>query len=147
MHSRSRFHLRASIPYLLLLVLVIPLGLATRRFPLYFPAFMAEYGGDTLWALTAFLLTAALLPRKPVWALALISGLFSLCIELSQLCEAAWLNRLRDTVFGALVLGRGWLWTDLLCYAVGILMGILIILPFRTKNNSRPPERQTGAEG
>jgi hypothetical protein len=116
--------MRKRIFPLLLLLFVLPLGLATRKAPEYFPAFVAEYGGDTLWALVAFLLCWLLLMQWRLWLLVLLSGSFCLMIELSQLWQAAWLNDLRDTVFGALVLGRGFLWSDFVCYGVGIAMGI-----------------------
>ncbi len=118
----NNFFRRVSPP-LLLLALVLPLGLATRKAPEYFPAFVAEYGGDTLWATVAFLLTWLLLLRKPMWLLALLSAGFCLLIEVSQLWQAEWLNALRDTTLGALVLGRGFLWSDWVCYGVGILLG------------------------
>ncbi len=41
-------------------------------------------------------------------------------VELSQLYHAPWIDSIRQTTLGGLVLGFGFLWTDLLCYSVGI---------------------------
>lgn len=58
---------------------------------------------------------------------ALTAGLlFCFAIEFSQLYKAPWINELRHTLFGRLVLGEGFLWSDLLCYVVGIGIGILV---------------------
>ena len=51
---------------------------------------------------------------------------FSYCIEISQLYQADWINAIRGTTLGALVLGHGFLWSDILCYTVGVGLAILI---------------------
>ena len=38
--------------------------------------------------------------------------------------HAPWLEALRRTTLGGLVLGFGFLWTDFVCYATGIWMGV-----------------------
>ena len=40
-------------------------------------------------------------------------------IEGSQLCHAPWIDTIRHTRLGALVLGYGFLWSDIICYTVG----------------------------
>lgn len=98
----------------------MPVGLLTRAdIPL--PAVIATYGGDTLYATLIFFLAALLWPRWPPWRLALIALDFCYAIELSQLYKTPWLDALRGTLPGRLVLGAGFRWGDLLCYAVGML--------------------------
>jgi len=46
-------------------------------------------------------------------------------VECSQLYRAEWIDGLRATRLGGLVLGRGWVATDLICYAVGVGMGVV----------------------
>jgi hypothetical protein len=41
-------------------------------------------------------------------------------VEISQLYHAPWIDSIRQTTPGGLVLGFGFLWTDLVCYSVGI---------------------------
>jgi glycopeptide antibiotics resistance protein len=52
--------------------------------------------------------------------------LFSFSIEISQLYHSQWIDLLRKTRIGGLVLGYGFLWSDLLSYTVGIGVGLLI---------------------
>ncbi|HNV69644.1 MAG TPA: DUF2809 domain-containing protein, partial [Candidatus Ozemobacteraceae bacterium] len=59
------------------------------------------------------------------WAAQRTIGLCFL-IELSQLCQADWLNAIRQTRLGAIVLGFGFLWSDLACYICGAGVAALI---------------------
>lgn len=105
--------------------LTVPLGLLTRAdIPL--PALIATYGGDTLYATLTFFLAALLWPRWSPRRLALVALGFCYAIELSQLYQAPWLDALRGTLPGRLVLGAGFRWDDLLCYAVGVLLAAMI---------------------
>lgn len=109
-----------------LMVITLVLGLASRKFGTALPEFIAEYAGDTLWALMVYWLLRTFWPKKSVRS-ALIGALsFSFLIEFSQLYQADWINELRANRWAALVLGRGFLWTDLLCYTVGILIGVAL---------------------
>jgi hypothetical protein len=40
-------------------------------------------------------------------------------VEISQLVRVEWLDAIRSTRLGTLLLGRGVLWSDLLVYSVG----------------------------
>lgn len=89
------------------------------------PDFVKAYAGDTLWALMVFLALGLLFPGARTAVLAGSALGISFAVEFSQLCEMDWLNRLRANRFAALVLGKGWVATDLLCYAVGIGIGVV----------------------
>lgn len=112
--------------YSLLTVAVLLLGLASRRYSVWLPPFVHAYVGDVLWALMVFLGFAVLFKRQLTRTLAWLALLFSFGIEISQLYHAPWLDNLRATRLGGLVLGFGFLWTDLLCYSVGIAVGVLL---------------------
>lgn len=71
---------------------------------------------------------AVLFLYKPVKTSVIAGVIFSFAIEFSQLYQAPWINEVRHTLFGRLVLGEGFLWSDLLCYLVGIGMGLIIDL-------------------
>jgi len=49
---------------------------------------------------------------------------FSFAIEFSQLYHALWIDQVRHTALGGLILGFGFLWSDLICYIIGIILGI-----------------------
>ena len=107
------------------MIMVVGLGLASRRYPEVLPDFIASYAGDTLWALMAFLLIGFLFPSLSTVKVAIMALLFSFFIEFSQLYHAPWLDDIRQNRFAALILGRGFLWSDLVCYSVGVAMGVL----------------------
>jgi hypothetical protein len=97
--------------------------LITRSHIIWLPAFVVVYAGDTLWALFVFLGIAVIAPSAPTIRVAVLAALVSLADEISQLCHPPWLDALRHTWLGGLVLGYGFQWSDLVCYGVGIAMG------------------------
>jgi hypothetical protein len=109
----------------LAVLVVIGVGLASRRFPAVFPAAFGSYTGDALWALMVFLGIAFLRPAMSGARVACAALVFSYLIEIAQLYQAPWINAIRATTFGHLVLGTGFQWLDLLAYAIGIAMGLL----------------------
>ena len=117
---------RPRLLYLALLLLTIALGLATRQGPWLFPGFVATYAGDALWAAAVYWLLAILRPRARTRVLAAVAGGLSLAVEVSQLYHAPWIDAVRATRPGALVLGHGFLWSDLACYATGIGLAALL---------------------
>ena len=40
--------------------------------------------------------------------------------------HAPWIDSIRSTTLGGLVLGFDFVWSDLACYAVGVMMGMLV---------------------
>ncbi|MCX7792018.1 MAG: DUF2809 domain-containing protein [Chloroflexaceae bacterium] len=109
---------------------VIPSGLLTRA-DLPLPGIVASYGGDTLYATLVYLLVALAWPHWATWRLGLVALGACYAIELSQLIQAPWLDALRGTLPGRLVLGTGFLWSDLTCYAVGVSLGVALDLALR----------------
>jgi hypothetical protein len=117
---------RPRIARLALIGLVVVLGLGSRRFGAHLPGLVAVYAGDTLWALAAFLGLGLLLPRASTGRVALLAMSFSVLIEVSQLYKAPWIDSIRRTTIGGLILGFDFVGSDLACYAVGVGMGILL---------------------
>jgi hypothetical protein len=71
----------------------------------------------------------------------LVSLLFCFSIEFSQLYKAPWIENLRHTLFGRLVLGDTFLWGDLLCYMAGIVIGVFIEKVFLLCHCDERPQR------
>lgn len=117
---------RSRVQYSILTVSVLLLGLASRRFGTYLSQFISAYIGDTLWALMVFFGIAVLFNKLPTKRVALLAMLFSFGIEVSQLYHAPWIDAVRATHLGGLVLGYGFLLTDLFCYSIGIVIGTLV---------------------
>jgi hypothetical protein len=130
---------RNPIFQLLPIVLVSVLGTGSRRSGSILPEFIAAYAGDTLWALTAFLAIGVILPRASTRTVALLAFSLSVAVELSQLYHAPWIDSIRSTTVGGLLLGFGFLWSDLACYAVGVGLGVLMEVMNVTINSRKEP--------
>ncbi len=115
---------RSRVVYALLVLLVIILGLASRRFTHYIPAAFGKYPGDILWALMVFFLVGFLLPKATTRTCGLAALGFSIVIEFLKLLHAPWLESLRDNTLGRLIFGFTFSWANLGCYALGILIGV-----------------------
>ena len=115
---------RNRLVYGVLTISVLLVGLASRRF-LGEISFVKTYVGDALWALMVFFGLAFMVNRWSTKAIVLATLLFSFSIEFSQLYHAPWIDNLRATRLGGLVLGFSFVWSDLLCYSVGVLAGVV----------------------
>jgi hypothetical protein len=111
---------------IILIGLVCLLGIGSRRYAHILPAFIAAYAGDTLWSSAAFLGMGLLRPRASTRMIACLAMAFSVAVEISQLYHAPWIDSIRQTTVGGLILGFGFLWSDLACYAVGVGLGVVI---------------------
>ena len=90
--------------------------------------FLADHAGDALWTLAAYLGLALLFPRARIRMIATGALGISFLVEFSQLLDWPWLAAARQTVPGSLLLGHGFLAIDLLRYAVGTTLGVVLDL-------------------
>lgn len=131
---------RCRISYAFTVLIIIVLGISSRKFSAHLPFFIADNGGDVLWAAMVYFGFRCSLIRKSLqWAL-VCSITFSFLIEISQLYQAEWINEVRQTTPGALVLGRGFLMVDLVRYLFGIVVSFLadsLILKYLLSRPSR----------
>lgn len=102
------------------MVLVVGAGLASRSFPQALPLGLGGYPGDALWALLVFLALAFARPGSRTSRLAMAALSVSYLVEAAQLYQDPWVNSIRSTSAGHLVLGQGFDWRDLLAYTVGV---------------------------
>lgn len=112
--------------YLTVTFVIILAGLASRKYGNALPKFIAEYIGNTLWAAMVYWGLRFLFPSASILKVAAISLLFSYCIEISQLYQVDWANAIRNTTLGALVFGHGFLWSDMICYTVGVMLSATV---------------------
>jgi Protein of unknown function (DUF2809) len=66
-----------------------------------------------------------------VFSAIIVLLVLAFAVEVSQLYHAPWIDGIRSTTLGGLVLGFGFLWSDLVCYLVGIAAGALAELTVR----------------
>lgn len=114
--ARSRLRLASAT------ALVVALGLAVKFRPGLVSGDIGSYLGDALWSMTVFLGWAFLQPAGSTRYLAFAALATAFLIEFSQLYQAAWLNAIRSTTPGYLVLGTTFSWGDLPGYAIGIAL-------------------------
>ncbi len=107
-------------------LLVVCLGLLSRKFSFLLPDAINTYLGDALWAVMIYLIMATIVKSWSVNRVALYSILFCYIIELSQLYHAPWIDVIRNTRLGGLILGFGFLWSDILAYSIGVTTLFLI---------------------
>lgn len=115
------------------ILLCILLGLLSRS-TLPLPVFFRIYGGDTLWASMFYFIFLWIWPRQKATLIFIITILFAFAIEFSQMIDVAWLNALRQTPL-RLLLGQGFLISDLLCYVGGTVLAYALDLFICYKKN------------
>jgi hypothetical protein len=107
---------------------IIASGLALRRFGLGLgiPVFFVKYGGSLLWAAMVFFLVALAASSLKRPGIALIAASIAIGVELFRLVHAPWLDAFRLTIAGALLLGRVFSPWNMLAYAIGIVLAMLL---------------------
>jgi hypothetical protein len=116
---------RQRLPYLILMMLLIVIGLPARLTDWYAP-FIVIYAADGLWALMLYFLTAVLFPKLSPLKLFVLCFSGTWLIEFSQLYQADWMNTVRHWPLMGLILGYGFRYEDLIAYTVGITIGLLV---------------------
>ena len=125
MNTSTAFH-RSRIWLSLLIVLVIAVGLASRRGYVPFPAALQNYPGDALWAWVVLLCVAWVRPAITRSKLVVWSLVIAFAIEFLQLYQAPWIQAVRANKLAYLVLGNGFDPLDLLAYVVGVAIGAAV---------------------
>ncbi|MGL4796996.1 MAG: DUF2809 domain-containing protein [Paraclostridium sp.] len=114
------------IRYLIITFIVMIMGLLSRKFMFIFPKAIAPFVGDMLWAMMIYFGFRFVFLKLKIKENFILSIIFCFGIEISQLYQANWINAIRNTTLGGLVLGHGFLWMDLISYSLGIFIALLI---------------------
>lgn len=115
--ARSRWR------YALAVLATIAAGLASRAYAVHLPWWLAKNAGDALYATMVFFGFGFVAPRARTSRVALAATAFCFAIELTQLYRAPWIDAVRATTPGRLVLGQGFHAFDLVCYVIGVGLG------------------------
>ncbi|MGO4540161.1 DUF2809 domain-containing protein [Paenibacillus sp. 2TAB19] len=118
--------MKARLYYGAAILFLIAAGLGVRRYSAAFPPFVSDHFGDGLWACMIYCGVRCLWVNKMVGWAVVISTAICFGIEFSQLYQANWINEIRDTTLGALVLGHGFLFVDLVRYSIGIMLAVIV---------------------
>jgi len=65
-------------------------------------------------------------PKRPTLQLFWFTLAISYGVEFSKLWQAPWLIHFRDTTIGHLLLGSTFWWQNLVAYAVGAMIGVVL---------------------
>ena len=138
---RLNFRMKQKIIYSILIILTIGSGLLARHSKHWLPDSVNLYLGDILYAIMMYFIVAFIAYKKAVSVKMIITVIICYCIEISQLYQSEWITSVRATLPGRLVLGSGFLWTDLLAYAVGAAAACMvdklwIAIPEKRASNS-----------
>ena len=115
---------RSRLAYAVLTLLTVMVGLASRHFSRLLPPLLSKNTGDVLYATMAFWLAGGLFPRLPTGKAAAAALAFCIAIEFAKFLPAPWLVAARHRAWGHLIFGSGFHTSNLVCYALGVLLGI-----------------------
>lgn len=116
--------------YLFVFIFCTWLAITTRTHSSWFHPFIVKYGGDTIWAGMFLFLLRIFFTKTKLWKLAMITFAAGVADETLQLYHAPWIEAIRHTRIGGLMLGFGFLWSDIICYGVGVIIAYIIISLF-----------------
>lgn len=110
--------------YVCMAVVLIPFGLGTKSYHGPLQSWIHSYAGDVLVAIFLYLLLRGVLPRLSPAICGLTILCVSIVVECSQLFTSPFLEQLRQTFPGRVILGASFDWIDLLCYALGVGLAV-----------------------
>lgn len=113
------------IYYAIAILFSIVLGLASRYINAL-PNIIVNHAGDTLWAIMVFFLFRFIFVRNSQYLALWLGFIFCFFIEFSQLYQVDWINTIRGTLLGALILGKGFLVVDLMRYSIGLVIACMM---------------------
>jgi hypothetical protein len=111
--------------YVWFAVATIALGLLVHGSGTMFGA-LRDPLGDALWAAMMTWWISAAMPRHRLRTRAQLALAISFAVEFSQMVRLPWLDSLRATTIGHLLLGSGYDPRDLAAYAVGVAAAAIV---------------------
>nr|WP_256760680.1 DUF2809 domain-containing protein [Cohnella sp. WQ 127256] len=111
--------------------------MSSRVYADHLPDLVANHFGDALWASMIYIGVRLLFVNRSFFWAAGVSLIFCYGIEFSQLYQADWINGIRNTFLGGLVLGKGFVMVDLIRYLVGIAASLGLDLLNRKYSDQR----------
>ena len=94
-----------------------------------------DYSGGAAYVIFWMLAYSFIRPTAPALPVALAVLLITCCLEFLQLWHPAWLEAIRRTLPGRLVLGTTFEWSDFPPYFAGSVIGFLIMRLFVPSQN------------
>ncbi|QCK88270.1 DUF2809 domain-containing protein [Phreatobacter aquaticus] len=108
------------------IAIVLIIAAFTLRWPaLGLPWVVGKFGGATLWGAMVYCVAALIIPRAPRLAVFAFAAVTALGVEFSQLIHWDWLDAIRRTTIGVILIGRYFSWGDVAAYLGGITCAAL----------------------
>jgi hypothetical protein len=105
---------------------LIILGLASRKYQSNFSDTINLYLGDAIWAMMVYFFFRIFAFKTSILKHGFFCLIYCYLTEISQLYHSTFIDSLRNTIIGGLVLGFGFLWSDIVSYSLGILVACLL---------------------
>ncbi|MBN1466002.1 DUF2809 domain-containing protein [candidate division KSB1 bacterium] len=141
-HVISGFSRRIST--ILVLLILIPIGLATKFYHGPGSTWVQLYAGDIFYPMFWFFLGLLLFPRTRPLSMSAFVFIFSTAIEFSQLFDGALLTQLRRSFLGRTLVGTSFAAQDILYYLIGCLLALLL---YRALNSLQLPAAASKPKG
>jgi hypothetical protein len=119
---------RTASVYLGLIGLTAWLALYARHCAMTHLSIPLDFLADGLWALVVFSAIGLFFPTISTWHATAWAFLIPSLFELGELYQLPWLDGIRGTSLGLVVLGTEFVRLDLACYAAGALVGMSVEL-------------------
>jgi len=118
---------RIRIRVILLLILIVPLGFATKFYSGYGHFWVNNSLGGFLYEIFWVLVLFFIFPRSKPFRIALAVFLATCTLEFLQLWHPPFLEWARSFFIGRTILGNYFTWSDFIYYLLGSFAGYLII--------------------
>jgi hypothetical protein len=115
-----------TVKYFVATLSAMLIGYASRQFYPTSGTFIHDYVGDAIWAGMIYWGFRTIQNQITFLKSAIYAIIFCFAIECLQLYHATWIETLRHTKLGGLILGFEFLWSDLLSYTIGISIAYII---------------------
>jgi len=118
------------------MVCIIPLGYFVRFSKGLHAPLLQDIGGSLAYQILLMFGVAVLFPRLSLMKCAVGVFVFSCAIEFLQLWQAPFILEIRATWPGRVILGTTFIWADFPPYALGCVIGWLLLRALRRRFNS-----------
>ena len=116
---------RLRLIYAMAAFITVAIGLTWHLSPPLFGAAVKDIVGDSFWAAMILWLVSLVMPSRPLLLRMLAAIAICFAVETSQLYHAPFIDSIRATLPGHLVLGSGFDPRDFAAYATGVLIAAL----------------------
>jgi hypothetical protein len=117
---------RTRVRHLVLAMVTIAVGLTVHLGGRVLPPIVRDLLGDALWAMMIVWWMGVAAPQLPLRTRGLMAFAVCVAVELSQRYHTPFLDALRGTLPGHLVLGSGYDPRDFPAYAAGVIVAVVV---------------------